>query len=79
MYPLYSPQSLIAEGSADYGVGLAFPPAERAEFLATRIFPLAGLDPAKSADYLQVTAAVDMLDHAVNHAARRYVDQEISR
>jgi hypothetical protein len=27
LYPLYSPQSFIAEGSANYGIELAFPPA----------------------------------------------------
>ena len=29
VYPLYSPQSLIAEGSANYGIELAFPGPER--------------------------------------------------
>jgi hypothetical protein len=79
VYPLYSPQSLIAEGSADYGVELTFPDAERADFLASRLFPLAGLDASKVHLYLQVTRLADSLDHAVNFAARRYVDKEISR
>jgi len=79
VYPLYSPQSLIAEGSADYGVGLTFPGEERAEFLASRIFPLAELDASKARAYLQVGQLVEDLDHVVNYAARRYVDKEISR
>ena len=32
VYPLYSPQSFIAEGSANYGRDLAFPGNERLEF-----------------------------------------------
>src|SRR6218665_3978739 len=32
VYPLYSPQSFIAEGSANYGIELAFPGAERLAF-----------------------------------------------
>ncbi|MEO7823312.1 MAG: hypothetical protein ABIS15_06885, partial [Gemmatimonadaceae bacterium] len=43
VYPLFSPQSLIAEGSANYGVEVAFPFAERMEFEKRVLFPLAGL------------------------------------
>ena len=79
VYPLYSPQSLIAEGSADYGVELTFPGEERAEFLASRIFPLSGLDAAKTKTYLEVGKLVEELDHAGNYAARKLVDKEVSR
>ena len=44
MYPLFSPQSLIAEGSANFGIDMAFPAAERAAFERDSLFPLAGLD-----------------------------------
>ena len=30
VYALFSPQSLIAEGTANYGIEVAFPPADRA-------------------------------------------------
>jgi hypothetical protein len=43
VYPLYSPQSFIAEGSANYGVELAFPGRERLEFERRVLYPLAGL------------------------------------
>ena len=39
------PPSLIAEGSANYGIDMAFPPAERTAFERDSLFPLAGLDP----------------------------------
>ena len=32
VYPLFSPQSLIAEGTANYGIEVAFPGADRVEF-----------------------------------------------
>jgi hypothetical protein len=45
VYPLRSPQSLVAEGSANYGIDIAFPSAERLQFERSVIFPTAGLDP----------------------------------
>src|SRR6185503_6212472 len=49
VYPLFSPQSLIAEGSANYGIEVAFPGEERVNFEKTVLYPLAGLDPSKAA------------------------------
>jgi hypothetical protein len=79
VYALYSPQSLIAEGSADYGVGLVFPPAERIAFLENVMFPRAGLKAAEARRYYEVQRAAESLDHAVNTAARRYLDGQITR
>ena len=42
VYPLYSPQSLIAEGSANYGIDLAFPGREKAGFEAAQHLPAGG-------------------------------------
>jgi hypothetical protein len=77
VYPLFSPQSLIAEGTADYGIDVAFPPAERLSFERQVIFPAAGLDPAGAAEYYDVLTVVDRLSYAGNEAARRYLDGEI--
>ena len=46
VYPLFSPMSLIAEGSANYGIDLAFPGDEGPAFERSTLFPLAGLNPA---------------------------------
>lgn len=46
VYPLFSPMSFVAEGSANYGVDLAFPGNDGLEFEREVLFPLAGLDPA---------------------------------
>ena len=77
VYPLFSPQSLIAEGTANFGIEVAFPGAERVEFERTVLFPLAGLDPARAAEYDEVQALVDQLSYAGNEAARRYINGEI--
>ena len=47
VYPLFSPQSLIAEGTANYGIEVAFPRAERIAFERDVLFPAAGLDPQR--------------------------------
>jgi hypothetical protein len=77
VYPLFSPQSLIAEGTANYGIDVAFPRAERIAFEQQVIFPAAGLDPARAAQYYDVLALVDRLSYAGNEAARRYLNGEI--
>ena len=79
VYPLFSPQSLIAEGTANYGIDVAFPGPARIEFERTRLFPLAGLDASRAAEYYEVQALVDQLSYAGNEAARRYIDGKIDR
>ena len=77
VYPLFSPQSLIAEGTANYGVELAFPSEERLAFERDVLFPLAGLDPGLAAPYARVRELIDELSYAGNEAARRYLDGAI--
>jgi len=79
VYPLFSPQSLIAEGTANYGIEVAFTPADRLRFESEVLFPLAGLDPAKVAEYYSVLSLVDRLSYAGNEAARRFIDGKIDR
>ena len=58
VYPLFSPQSLIAEGTANYGIEVAFPRPERLAFERDVLFPLAGLDPgARRRTYYDVLDA----------------------
>jgi hypothetical protein len=77
VYPLFSPQSLIAEGSANYGIPMAFPGGDRVAFERERLSPLAGLDPARAAEYYRVQGLADRLGYAGNEAARRYLDGQI--
>lgn len=77
VYPLFSPQSLIAEGTANYGIEVAFPGDERIEFERQELFPLAGLDPATADDYYAVLELLEGLGYAGNEAARAYLNGEI--
>lgn len=74
VYPLFSPQSLIAEGTANYGIEVAFPGEERAAFERETLYPLAGLDPSRADAFARVQREVNALDTAVNEAARRYLE-----
>jgi hypothetical protein len=78
VYPLFSPQSLIAEGTANYGIEVAFPGAERVTFERTVLFPAAGLDPALAGEYYEVQALVEQLSYAGNEAARRYLNGQLT-
>lgn len=74
VYPLFSPQSLIAEGTANFGIEVAFPDDARTAFERDVLFPLAGLDPAYAARYREVQTLAAQLSYAGNEAARRYLD-----
>jgi hypothetical protein len=76
VYPLFSPQSLIAEGSANYGVEVLFPGEERVKFEETVIFPAAGLDPSKASQFFKIQKTVSKLSYAGNEAARHFLDHE---
>ena len=79
IYPLFSPQSLIAEGTANYGIEVAFPGEERSAFERDVLYPLAGLDPKQAAAYARVQALVDRLAYAGNEAARSYLNGAFDR
>jgi hypothetical protein len=77
VYPLFSPQSLIAEGTANFGIDVAFPSQERLAFERSTIFPAAGLDPTRVGEYYDVLSLVDRLSYAGNEAARRYINGQV--
>jgi hypothetical protein len=79
VYPLFSPQSLIAEGTANYGIEVAFPPADRINYEKDVLFPLAGLDTTRVQEYYDILGLVDRLSYAGNEAARRYLNGSIDR
>ena len=79
IYPLYSPQSLIAEGSANYGIEVALPGAERVQFEKDVLFPLAGIDPTRAEEYYKIYDVTQKLSYAGNEAARKYLDGKIKK
>ena len=74
VYVLFSPQSLIAEGTANYGIDVAFPGRSRMVFEKGVLFPLAGLNPSDADKYYEVLQLTKKLDYATNEAARNYLD-----
>jgi hypothetical protein len=79
VYPLFSPQSLIAEGTANYGIEVAFPGAERAVYETSTLFAAAGLDPSAAESYYAVQRLMEKLAYAGNEVARRYLDGRLDR
>jgi hypothetical protein len=77
VYPLFGPQSLIAEGSANFGIDMAFPAAGRTAFERDSLFPLAGLDTTLAVRNAAVRQVVERLNYARNEVARRYLDGEL--
>lgn len=78
VYPLFSPQSLIAEGSANYGIEMAFPGTDRVAYEKAVLFPLAGLDASRADTYYAVQELMRELTYAGNEAARRYLNGQIT-
>lgn len=76
VYALFSPQSLIAEGTANFGREVVFTKAERLAFEREVLWPAAGIDPSRAEEFYAVQDLVKKLD--VNGAARRYVNGEIN-
>jgi len=79
VFPLFSPYALIGEGSAEYGVHLAFPENERFAYERDVLFPLARLDPEKAAALHKLKRLTDRLSHALTATAQLYLDGDISR
>ena len=73
VYPLFSPQSLIAEGSANFGIELAFPGDSKTAFERDKLYPLAGLDPKTAQAYGDLQDAKAALSSAGNTIAAEYL------
>ena len=78
VYPLFSPQSLIAEGTANFGREVVFTKPERLAFEKEVLWPAAGIDPSRVEEFYDVQDLVKKLGYATNEAARQFVDGEIN-
>lgn len=75
---LRSPVAMLREGAANYAVDLAFPPDERLRFERDTLFPLAGVDPAGAARYIEIRQLVRALEPAIVPILRDYRDSRLS-
>lgn len=78
VYPLFSPQSLIAEGTANYGIEMAFPGEQKWQFERDVLYPLAGLDAGKAEEYDTFLKLLAQLSYAGNETARLYLNGDIA-
>ena len=76
--PLFSPQSIISEGSANYGIDLAFPGAQKLAYETRVLYPLAGLPTADAARFDALLAALRDLGGARFTIAREYLEGRVS-
>lgn len=74
VYPLFSPQSLIAEGTANYGIQVAFSDAERRAFRTGHAVPAGRPRPGAGRRVYDTLALTRRLSYAGNEAARGYLD-----
>lgn len=79
VYPLFSPMSFVAEGSANYGIDLAFPGDEATAFERDVLFPLAGLDPSTVEKKAQLGALQRRLARAEYTLADDYLAGRVGR
>jgi len=75
---LRSPEQVLREGAANYGVDLAFPASARLTFMRDVLFPLAGFDRRQAASFVQVHRAVGDLTRSVLPILRDYYDGRIA-
>jgi len=79
VYPLFSPQSLIAEGSANFGIELAFPGQAKTDFERDKLYPLAGLNPATAKAYGELQEAKAALSSSGNTVAALYLGGKMTK
>lgn len=78
LYPLFSPQSLIAEGSANYGIEVAFPGSEKIDFTKNVLLPLAGLDTTGIDLFYRILALKGELSYVRNEVARGLINNTMT-
>ncbi|MEP7072329.1 MAG: hypothetical protein ABI839_08070 [Verrucomicrobiota bacterium] len=75
--PLYAPQGLISEGTANFGREVVFTKPERLKFEREVLWPAAGLDPSQVEEYYAIQDLLKKLAYARNEAARGLIDGRI--
>ncbi len=79
VYPLFSPMSFVAEGSANYGIDLAFPGDESARYEAAVLAPLAGIADADFAKKARLGALMRRLARAEYTIADDFLSGRVAR
>lgn len=77
MLPLFGAHTIVAEGAANYGIGLSFSREERIAYDREVVLPMAGLAHLEGQleDYHRYVDYVERLNYARNEATRRFLYQ----
>jgi len=75
VYPLYSPQSLLAEGTANVGIDIVFSDDERRKTLTEVLAPVAGVPSEAVLALDRIREAAEPLKYVGGEAARMLLDQ----
>jgi len=75
VYPLYSPQSLLAEGTANVGIDILFSDDERRRALTERLGPVAGVPADAILALDRLRDALHPLKYVQGEAARMLLDE----
>ena len=76
---MYSPRAIISEGSAEYGVKLAFPGRAQLEYERDVLAPLVGIDASALEEYYALREALKGLSGAYYTIAAGYLDGTMTR
>ncbi|MFW6276393.1 MAG: hypothetical protein ACOC2K_01815 [Bacteroidota bacterium] len=79
IYPLFSPVSLISEGTANFGIKVIFPGEEKMKFEMQHLFPIAGLDSSLAPKYSELMKMMARLSYARTKAAKKYYNGDMTR
>jgi hypothetical protein len=79
VYPLFSPQAVIFEGSGDLAAAIAFPGDARYQFLRDVIVPITGNDSADFDALREISQLLHDMRYAGIDAARHYLDGDWSK
>lgn len=77
--PLFSPQAIISEGLANYGIEVAFTEDERIGYEKDVLCKLAGVNPEGIELYYKIMKMRNQLRYSGIEAARRYLDGKITK
>jgi len=75
VYPLYSPQSLLAEGTANVGIDIVFSDDERRKALTEVLAPVAGVPSEAVLALDRIREAAEPLEYVGGEAARMLLDE----
>jgi len=78
LFPLFSPQAFISEGSANYGIALAFPGEEKVKFAREVLLPLAGVDTSGIALYFKALELTEQLNYVTNEVTRGLLNHSMN-